>query len=87
MYGDKRVEGGRPRRTLLESVEENMAYMEIDREHVHDRKKLRRTVTKRKSNPIRKRTINNDKNDNLPYFLHRALVNYTNLLICFLKFL
>ena len=57
-----RVEGrrpiGRPRRTWLESVEANMAELEIDNEDVHDRKKWRRNVMKRKSNPIRKRTIN-----------------------------
>ena len=38
-----RVEGrrpvGRPRRTWLESVEADMAELEIDREDVHDRKK------------------------------------------------
>ena len=48
---------GRPRRTLLESVEADMAEPEIDRD-VHDRKKWRRNVMKRKSNPIGKRTIN-----------------------------
>ena len=49
---------GRPRRTWLESVEADMAELEIDKEDVHDRKKLRRNVMKRKSNPIGKRTIN-----------------------------
>ena len=57
-----RVEGrrpvGRPRKTWFESVEADMAELEIDREDVHDRKKLRRNVIKRKSNPIGKRTIN-----------------------------
>ena len=57
-----RVEGrrpaGRPRRTWLESVEADMAELEIDREDVHDRKKWRMNVIKRKSNPIGKRTIN-----------------------------
>ena len=57
-----RVEGrrpvGRPRRTWLESVEADMAELEIDKEDVHDRKKWRRNVMKRKSNPIGKRTIN-----------------------------
>ena len=48
---------GRPR-TWLESVETDMAELEIDREDVHDRKKWRKNVMKRKSNPIRKRTIN-----------------------------
>ena len=46
-----RVEGrrpvGRPTRTWLDSVED-----------VNDRKKLRRNVMKRKSNPIGKRTTN-----------------------------
>ena len=53
-----RVEGrrpvGRPRKTCLESVEAEMAELEIDKEDVHDRRK----VMKRKSNPIGKRTIN-----------------------------
>ena len=56
-----RVEGirlvGRPRRTLLESVEADMAELKIDKEDVHDRNKWRRNVMKRKSNPIGKRTI------------------------------
>ena len=51
-----RVEGrrpvGRPRRTWLESVEADMAEPEIDKEDVHDRKKWRGNVMKRKSNPI-----------------------------------
>ena len=46
-----RVEGrrpvGRPRRTWLESVEADMAKLEIDREDVHDRKKWRKNVIKR----------------------------------------
>ena len=46
-----RVEGRRPvlrpRRTLLESVEADMAELEIDKEDVHDRKKW--NVMKRKS--------------------------------------
>ena len=44
----------------LESVEADMAELEIDKEDVHDRSKWRRNVNvmKRKSNPIRKRTIN-----------------------------
>ena len=53
-----RVEGrkpvGRPRRTWLESVEADMAELEIDGEYVHDSK----NVMKRKSNTIGKRTIN-----------------------------
>ena len=48
---------GRPRRTWLESVEANMAELEIDREDVHDRKKWRKNVMKRKFNTIGKRTI------------------------------
>ena len=35
-----------------------MAELEIEKEDVHDRKKWRGNVMKRKSNPIRKRTIN-----------------------------
>ena len=59
-----RVEGrrpvGRPRKTWLESVEVDMAELEIDKEDVHDRSRWRRIVNvmKRKSNPIGKRTIN-----------------------------
>ena len=59
-----RVEGrrpvGRPRKTWLESVEADMAELEIDKEDVIDRSKWRRNVNvmKRKSNPIGKRTIN-----------------------------
>ena len=57
-----RVEGRRPigipRRLWLESVEADMAELEIDKEDVHDRKEWRRNVMKRKSNPIGKRTIN-----------------------------
>ena len=53
-----RVEGkipvGRPRRTWLESVETDIAQLEIDKD-VHDRKKWKRNVMKRKSNPIGKR--------------------------------
>ena len=59
-----RVEGripvGRPRETWLESVEADMAELEIDKEDAHDRSKWRRNVNvmKRKSKPIGKRTIN-----------------------------
>ena len=49
---------GRPRKTLLESVEADMAELEIDKEDVHDRSKWRRNVMKMKFNPIGKRTIN-----------------------------
>ena len=59
MYG---VEGrrpvGQPRRTWIESVESDMAELEIDRGDVHDRKTWGNNVMKRKSNHIRKRTIN-----------------------------
>ena len=57
-----RVEGrrpvGRPRKTWLESVEADMAELEIDKEDVHDRSKWRRNIMMRKSKPIGKRTIN-----------------------------
>ena len=57
-----RVEGrrpvGRPRKTWLESVEADMAELEIDKEDVHNRKKWRVNVMKRKSNPNGKLTIN-----------------------------
>ena len=45
---------GRPRKTWLESVEADMAELEIDKEDVHDRRKWRRNVNvmKRKSNSI-----------------------------------
>ena len=48
---------GRPR-TLLDSVETDMAGLEINKEDLHDRKKQRRNLNKRKSNTIGKRTIN-----------------------------
>ena len=57
-----KVEGRRPvgssRKKWLESVEADMAEVEIDREDVHDRKKWRKNVMKRKSYPMGKRTIN-----------------------------
>ena len=43
---------GRPRKALLDNVEANMAELEINKEDVHDRKKWRRNVMKRQSNPI-----------------------------------
>ena len=43
---------GRPRRIGLESVEVDKAEPEINREYVHDRKKWRKNIMKRKSNPI-----------------------------------
>ena len=47
---------------MLESVEVDMAELEIDKEDVHDRSKWRRIVNvmKRKSNLIGKRTINRE---------------------------
>ena len=55
-----RVEGrrpvGRPRRAWLESVEADMAGLDIDKEDVHDRKKWRGNVMKRNFNPIGKWT-------------------------------
>ena len=49
-----RVEGrrlvGRPRRIWLESVEADMAELEIDKEDVHDRNKWKGNAMKRKSN-------------------------------------
>ena len=50
--GEGRRPVGRPSRTYLESVEADMAEPEIDKEDVHHRKKWRRNVKKRKSNPI-----------------------------------
>ena len=47
---------GRPRKTWLESVEADMAELEINKED--DRRKWRRNVMKRKTNTIGKRTIN-----------------------------
>ena len=42
----------------LESVEADIAELEIDREDVHDRKKWRKNVMKMKFNHIEKRTKN-----------------------------
>ena len=56
-----RIPVGRPW-TWLERVEVDMAELEIDREDVHDRKKWRKNVMKRKSNPIGKQTI-------IPYYI------------------
>ena len=55
---DIRSPVGRPRRTWLETVEADMAELEIDREDVHNRKKWRKNVMKRKSNHIGKLTMN-----------------------------
>ena len=57
---EDRIPVGRPRKTWLESVEGDMAELEIGKEDVHDRSKWRRNVNvmKRKSNPIGNRTIN-----------------------------
>ena len=49
---------GRPRRTWLESVVVGIAKLQNDREDVHNTKKWRINVMKRKSNLIEKRTIN-----------------------------
>ena len=49
-----KIPGGRPTRTLLGSVEADIAELEIDREEVHDRKKWRKNVMKRQSTPYRK---------------------------------
>ena len=48
------------KKTWLENVEADMAKLEINKEDVHDRSKWRSNVNliRRKSNPIRKRTIN-----------------------------
>ena len=57
-----RVEGRipveQPGRTWWDSVEADMAELEIDREDVLDRRKWRKNVMKRKFNPIGKRNIN-----------------------------
>ena len=47
-----RVECKRPRNTWLENVEVAMTEVEINREDIHDRKKWRHNVMKRKYNPI-----------------------------------
>ena len=52
-----RIAVGRPRRTWLESVEGDIEELEIVKEDVHNRKKWRMNVMKRKSKSIRKRTI------------------------------
>ena len=59
---DIRVESrrpvGRPKNIWLENVEVDIAELEIDREDIHDRKKWRQNVMKKKSNSIGKWTIN-----------------------------
>ena len=42
---------GRPRKAWLENVEADVSELEIDRENIHARKKWKRNVMKRKSNP------------------------------------
>ena len=42
---------GRPRRTWLESVETDMAELEIDKEDVHERNKWRRNVNEEQVQP------------------------------------
>ena len=83
-----RVEGrrpvGRPRRTWLEIVEANMAELEIDREDVHGRKKWRNNVMKRKSNPIGKRTINDNIYIYIYIYIYNSVgvfANFQNLLM------
>ena len=49
---------GRPGMTWLESVEADMAELEMHKEDVHDRKQWKGNVMKRKFNHIGKRTIN-----------------------------
>ena len=49
---------GRLRETWLENMEADMTELEIDREDIRERKKLRQNFMKRKSNSIGKRTIN-----------------------------
>ena len=44
--------GGRPRKTWLESVEADMAKLEIDKEDVYDRSKWRRNVNVMIQNPF-----------------------------------
>ena len=48
MEFDGRRSVGRPRRTWLESVEADIAELEMDKEDVHDRKNWRINVMKRK---------------------------------------
>ena len=60
-----RIEGRRPigtsTKTWFKNVEADIAELEIDKENIHDMKKWRLNVMKRKSNPIEKRTINRYK--------------------------
>ena len=60
MKAEDRLEDQERHGYNLQSVEADMAELEIDKEDVHDRSKWRRNmnVMKRKSNPIGKRTIN-----------------------------
>ena len=51
-YMEFRVEGRRPRRTWLESVEADMAELEIDREDIHDRKKWKKEYYEEDYKPI-----------------------------------
>ena len=57
-----RVEGGIPvgrlRKTWLENVEADMTDFDIGGSDIHNKKKCRRYVMTRKSNPIGKWTIN-----------------------------
>ena len=49
---EDRTPAGRQKRTWLESVKTDMAELGIDKDDVHDRKKWRKNVMKRKFNPI-----------------------------------
>ena len=55
---DGRSPAGKQRKTWIENVEADMAELEVNREDIKDRKEWRHTAMKRKSNPIRKRTMN-----------------------------
>ena len=57
-FMEYRVEGRGPRKIWFESVVADMVELEIDKEDVHDRRKWRRNVMKRKSSPIGKLTVN-----------------------------
>ena len=56
---------------VIESVETDMAELEIDKEDVHDRKKWKRNVMKRKFNPIRKTNYKPIIIHSLSHSLHR----------------
>ena len=64
-----RVEGRRPRKTWLESVEADMAELEIDKEDVHDRSKWRRNVN------VTKRSSSHRKTDYKPIIYMYCISN------------